>query len=565
MPRRTPGWSLLRQQVAQLAPSSPGLVRVLLLCCLLSGGVAGGIGVDSAGGAVPTTAVGQAGERSERAAITAVYPNPVRDGDAGEYVVLHLPVPGNWSLSDGESTVSVRNRSGQVVVSSDPELVREEVPNVTLVGGALSLSNVGEALTLRRDGEPVDRVRYENAPEGYRYIPEAGTWRVRGFSPREAVTTGPANATAFLLPDTPSLPLETLERAENRLLLAGYSFSSERVTAALVAAAERGVRVRVLVEANPVSAISRRQARLLDRLVAASVDVRVIGVGTERYAYHHPKYAVVDDRALVLTENWKPAGTGGQSSRGWGVRVASNRTAEALATVFAHDADGPDTRLWSVFHRSRTFEPMPPANGSYPSKLPPEQLRVGNVTVLTAPGNAESTLVGYIDDADERVDVVQPTLGRQGNAMVEATLRAARRGVEVRILLSGAWYVAEENEALVSWLEDWADRTGAPLSVKLAEPGGRYEKIHAKGVLVDNELAVVGSLNWNRHSAQENREVALALHGPEPVAFYRRAFEADWSGSGGGQRWLFIAGAAAAVIVAGVVAARTMSFTQVEL
>jgi phosphatidylserine/phosphatidylglycerophosphate/cardiolipin synthase-like enzyme len=508
--------------------------------------------------------VGGASERAEPAAIISVYPNPVRDGDAGEYVVIRLPVPGNWTLSDGESTVSIRNRSGQVVVSTHPMVVRDRGANASLVAGAISLSNAGEALTLRRDGAPVDRVRYGDAPEGYRYSPDAGTWRVRGFSPREAVSTGPANATAFLFPDTATLPLESLESAEERLLLAGYTFSSERVTAALVAAAERGVRVRVLVEADPVSDIARRQARLLDRLVAAGVDVRVIGVGTERYAYHHPKYAVVDDRALVLTENWKPAGTGGHSSRGWGVRVANTRTASELAGVFDHDALGPDTQPWSAFRRGRTFEQIPPANGSYPSEHPPEQLRVRNVTVLTAPGNAESTLVGYIDDADDRVDVIQPTLGREGNVLVEATLRAARRGVEVRILLSGAWYVAEENAELVTWLEDWADRTDAPLSVKLAEPGGRYEKIHAKGVLVDDEIAVVGSLNWNRHSAQENREVALALHGPEPVTFYRRAFAADWSGSGGGRTWLFVAGAAAAVAVAGLVAGRTMSFTAVE-
>lgn len=563
MARRTPELSAICRHVARLTPSSPGVVRGLLLCCLLSGAIAGGFVVESAGGAVATTAVGGGSEPPDRAAIVSLYPNPVRDGDAGEYVVLQLPVPGNWTFSDGESTVSVRNRSGRVVVSSDPELVRDGFPNATVAVGALSLSNSGEELTLRRDDTVVDRVRYEDAPEGHRYSPAGATWRVRGFSPRDAVTTGPANATAFLLPDAPAIPLETLEGAEERLLLAGYTFSSERVTAALVAAADRGVRVRVLVEAQPVSDISRRQARLLDRLVDAGVDVRVIGVGTNRYAYHHPKYAVVDDRALVLTENWKPAGTGGHSSRGWGVRIASNRTAGELAAVFAHDADGPDTALWADFRRGRTFERIPPANGSYPSEQAPEQLRLRNVTVLTAPGNAESTLVGYIDDADQRVDVVQPTLGREGNALVEATLRAARRGVEIRILLSGAWYVAEENAELVTWLENWADRTDAPLSVKLAEPGGRYEKIHAKGVLVDDEIAVVGSLNWNRHSAQENREVALALHGREPVAFYRRAFEADWAGTGG-RTWLFVGGAAAAVIVAGVVAVRTMSFTEVE-
>lgn len=523
----------------------------------------GGLAAVPTSGASASSPVADTANDSEPAAILSVYPNPLRDGDTGEYVVLRLPERGNWTLSDGETAVEIRNETGRVVVSSAPELLRERFPNATLVSRSLALSNAGEVLTLQRDGEFVDRVRYEDAPEGYRYSPERTAWRVRGFDPRQAVGTGSANATGFLLPDSPDLPVETLATAEDRLLLAGYTFSSKRVTAALVAAAERGVRVRVLVEADPVSDISRRQARLLDRLADSGVDVRVIGVGANRYAFHHPKYAVVDDRALVLTENWKPSGTGGRSSRGWGVRVDSHRTAEELAAVFAHDADGPDTRAWESFRRARTFPAIPPANGSYPSEHAPEQLHVRNVTVLTAPGNAETAMVGYIDDADQRVDVVQPTLGREGNALVEATLRAARRGVEVRILLSGAWYVAEENAALVSWLEDWAGRNDAPLSVKLAEPGRQYEKVHAKGLLVDDEVAVVGSLNWNRHSAGENREVALALHGAEPVAYYRRAFEADWSGTGG-RTWLYVAGAAAAVVVAGVIAVRTMSFAEVQ-
>jgi phosphatidylserine/phosphatidylglycerophosphate/cardiolipin synthase-like enzyme len=185
------------------------------------------------------------------------------------------------------------------------------------------------------------------------------------------------------------------------------------------------------------------------------------------------------------------------------------------------------------------------------------------VTVLTAPGNAGAAVVSYLEAADKRVDVIQPTLGRQENRLVAATLSAARRGVEVRILLSGAWYVAEENAALVSWLEGWADRNDAPLMVKLAEPGGRYETVHAKGLLVDDEVAVLGSLNWNRHSARENREVALALYGEEPVAYYRESFEADWSGGNRTVPWLYGAGAVAAVVVAGIVATRTLSFAEV--
>ena len=537
------------------ATTSARLVRLLLVCCLLSGVV---------GGSLTGAAAAAADTSNDDAAIVAVYPDTLRDGDTGEYVAVSLPRPGNWSLSDGETTVSLRNRSGRIVVGADPERLRAWFPNATVVAAPLALSNGGETLTLSRDGTHVHRVQYGETTEGSRYLPGADEWRPRGFSPREPVPTGQANATAFLLPDSPGVPLETLRNADERLLLAGYTFSSTPVTRALLAAAERDVDVRVLIDADPVGGISRRQARLLDTLAAGGVDVRVVGTAGSRYAFHHPKYAVVDDRALVVTENWKPAGTGGHSSRGWGVRVENERTAAELVSVFTHDADGPDTRNWSSFRQGRTFERLPPANGTYPNTQPQKRVHARNVTVLTAPGNAEQAIVGYLDGAEERIDVIQPSLGREHNALVRATLRAARRGVEVRILLSGAWYVAEENAALVSWLEGWAERNDAPLSVTLAEPGDRYEKIHAKGLLVDDDLAVVGSLNWNRHSARENREVALALHGEDPVSYYREAFQRDWEGRTGNRTWLYAVGAAGAVVVAGIVGKRTLSFAEVE-
>lgn len=506
------------------------------------------------------------------ARIVAVVPNPVRDGDEGEHVVVDLPGAGNWSLSDGESRVRLANVTGRVVVTGAPAVLRERIDsggapsldNATVLGGSLSLANSGERLTLRRNGSVVQRVSYGAASEGERYLPATGRWRPRGLVPRAAVSTGPANATAFVLPDSPAVPLDTIESAERRILLAGYTFGSERVTEALIDASRRNVSVRVLVEATPVGGLSQRQARLLDHLVAAGIEVRVIGTAPARFAFHHPKYAVVDDRALVMTENWKPAGTGGRSSRGWGVRVDDADTAAELTDIFAHDVSGPDTRPWAAFRRGRTFDAGHAANGSYPTHVEPAAVHAANVTVLTAPGNAESAVVSRIDAAEERVDVMQPTLGRRDNPLVRATLRAAKRGVEVRILLSGGFYTAEENRKLVASLDDWAERTGAPLQAKVSAPGGRYEKIHAKGLLVDDDLAVVGSLNWNRNSARENREVALALSGPEPVAYFRQAFEADWQGGSDGTPLVFAAGGVAAVVVAGLVARRTLSFAVVE-
>ncbi|WP_313695800.1 phospholipase D-like domain-containing protein [Halorarum halobium] len=482
--------------------------------------------------------------------IVELYPNPPTENDRGEYVRLSLP-DGNWTISDGESTVTVRGRPGQVVLTDAPDAL----PNGTVghvLPASLSLANSGERLSLHPGTAPnrtVDSAEYGTAPEGERWLRGADpVWRPLGYDPRSATPVGSATATAFVLPDAPEVPAETIRRAEHRILLAGYTFGSERVADALVAAAQRGVRVRVLVDDAPVGGISVRQATLLDRLVAADVDVQVLGGPAARFRYHHPKYAVVDDGALVMTENWKPSGTGGADSRGWGVRIDSSAAADELASVFRNDAGWRDARSWSEYRRGRKFTDAESEPNSYPERFAPGTVEVRNVTVLTAPGNAESGVVRVIDRATDRVDVIQPTV--EDGPMLAATRRAAGRGVEVRLLLSNAWYVQEENAALASNLNDWAERTGVPFEARLAEPAGRYGKIHAKGVVAD-DVAVVGSLNWNPTSTRENREVAVALRGDTVAEYYRRVFAADWrAGSGTVPRSFLLA---AVGIVAGAI------------
>lgn len=465
---------------------------------------------------------------NDTARIVAVLPNPRADGDAGEYVRLKLP-PGDWTLSDGETTVNVTG-PGTVVVTGEPSALPDGTEG-RVHRADIGLSNGGERLWLTQTatGAVVDVVRYREASTGSRWLPEQRAWRPVGYTPRSVAGVGAANVTAFVLPDAPGPPIQTLQSAENRILLAGYTLSSERVADALVAAAARGVRVSVLLDADPVGGISRREADLLSRLQSAGIPVKLIAGETARFRFHHPKYAVVDDRALVLTENWKPAGTGGNGSRGWGVRIDSGRAADELASVFHHDWSGPDARTWTRVRRGRTFESGGPATDSFPSRFDPAQFRANAVFLLTAPGNAESGVVSVIDTADDRVDVIQPTVER--GRLLDSAKRAAERGVTVRILLSGAWFVAEDNQKLAESLNEWAERVGVPLTAKLADPGNAFGKIHAKGVIADDTV-IVGSLNWNPTSARENREVAVAVRGPEIADYYGAVFTADWNGPG---------------------------------
>jgi phosphatidylserine/phosphatidylglycerophosphate/cardiolipin synthase-like enzyme len=555
-----------------------GTLHTCLLVCLLVSAATSGIAVVGSADATRDTP----GPR-----ILAVYPNPVTDEDRGEFVVVDTAGASNLTLSDGESSVTIlqpppSNRTGTadgatranstvVAVSSDPTVARNRTDH-PVVAGDLALSNAGETLTLRHGDVTLDTVSYADAPEGERWLAsdrreESDTrssgdhWRPIGYDPRPVRTHGETNVTAFVLPDAAGVPVETLAGAEDRILLAGYTLSSTRVADALLAAHRRGVTVRVLVDDAPVGGIGGREAAVLDRLTAAGVAVDVVGSGPARFDFHHPKYAVVDDAALVTSENWKPAGTGGNGSRGWGVRVDSPAVAADLAGLFRNDSTGRDVTDWQEARAGETYETENATTGRYPTRFQPTEYRVERVRVLTAPGNAESAVVGIVDSAEESVAVIQPGIGSRHQPFLRATVRAAARGVEVRILLSSVWYSEEENERVVAWLNRIAEERDLPLSAKLADPAGRYEKIHTKGLVVDGETVVVGSLNWNNNSARENREVAVVLDDPEAAQYYRRTFDADWRGGGSDRLPVGLVGAVAlAVVVALLVARQEVAF-----
>jgi phosphatidylserine/phosphatidylglycerophosphate/cardiolipin synthase-like enzyme len=291
------------------------------------------------------------------------------------------------------------------------------------------------------------------------------------------------------------------------------------------------VAVRVLLDGGPVGGISRRSARLLDRLAAAGVEVRVLAGRATRYRFHHAKYAVVDDRALVLTENWKPAGTGGNGSRGWGVRLRDPEAAAALAATFRADAGWRAAVPWHEFRAGRYFDHRPPANGTSPSRVAPTTVSVSGASVLVAPENAGDAVISRLDAAEEPVRVLQVSVDGPDQRFLRAAVRAAGRGVEVRLLLSGAWYVREENRALADRLNTRADREDLPLTVRLARPAGRFEKVHAKGAVVDDTV-LLGSLNWNPTSARENREVVVALESAGAARYFAGVFDEDWAAAG---------------------------------
>ncbi|GAA0658425.1 phospholipase D-like domain-containing protein [Salarchaeum japonicum] len=459
-----------------------------------------------------------------------VVPNPATDGDRGEYVTLTVPENtrlGAYTLSDGEDTVRLPGRtvSGRVALAGDPALARNltDAP-VVRVPGFPRLANGGEPLVLRRNGTVVDRLTYENAPESEVFAD--GGWRPLGATAFATASASDVPVSAFALPDAPERVLAALRGAEERVLLAGYTFSSPRVARVLAAAADRGVTVRVLVEGGPVGGVTDASARVLDRLAASGVGVRVLDGPRSRYAYHHAKYAVADDRALVTSENWKPGGVGGHATRGWGVVLRDPGLADRLAAVHRADSTWRDGIPWREYRANATFQDGAPATASYRSDFDAWN-GIADASVFVTPEDGHATTLGVVRNASDRLLVQQVRI--DDDRFLNATLDAARRGVRTHVLLGGAWYVREENRALAERLRETAREEGLSLRARVVDPRSRFDHLHVKGVVTE-DAALVGSLNWNHESVTNNREVMVVLRGERVADYYAGVFRADWRG-----------------------------------
>ncbi|SDU04558.1 cardiolipin synthase [Halopseudomonas salegens] len=279
------------------------------------------------------------------------------------------------------------------------------------------------------------------------------------------------------------------------------------IAEALIAASERGVKVTILAD----HAGSRRffRSRWRKRLVKAGVavvpalPVRLWRALVNRIDVRlHRKLVVIDDR-LAFTGSMNMADPDCFKR---GARVGpwidtmlriEGQAAAGLAKVFAWD--------WEVETGQRSLPVLPPA-GDHPDhwlSIIPSGPGIGDDLI------GQSVLAG-IYRANHSITIATPYFV-PSEAIFDALCHAAKRGVKVRLL------VPRYNDSL---MVGWASRSYyEPLLLAGAEilrfEGGL---LHTKAMLMDDELALVGSVNLDIRSLQLNFELTVALFNPVSCA-----------------------------------------------
>jgi phosphatidylserine/phosphatidylglycerophosphate/cardiolipin synthase-like enzyme len=325
---------------------------------------------------------------------------------------------------------------------------------------------------------------------------------------------------------------EMIGGARHSLDIAEFYLSGEKgealepVIEAVLAAARRGVTVRVLCDAG----MSVTYPETIDRFRGRpNIRTRLFNWKKLTGGILHAKYFIVDGReAYIGSQNfdWRSL-THIQET---GLRIRDSRFVEALRRIF--DADwrynGGDSRAYSdLALRPRLVFPADAILMASPGRFNPPGV-----------GDALETLIGLIDGARRRVTVqlLSYSLEIAGSsekftAIDQALRRAAERGVRVHMLVANWSLRSPQGDGLRALARV------ANIEVKFAviPPARRgfipYARVvHSKVMRVDDDVSWVGNSNWGYEYFFKSRNVEVVLRRPAVARVLDEIFLSLWNG-----------------------------------
>jgi cardiolipin synthase len=288
--------------------------------------------------------------------------------------------------------------------------------------------------------------------------------------------------------------------------------ASDRVVAALVERAKAGVACRIVVDDFGSPDFGKD---VQPRLVAAGCDVRIFrplpGNG-DKLARNHRKIVVVDGRVAFtggfgMRDSWLGDGIHAEGWRDANVRFTGPAVTEAQQAFAENwqEAGGPL---------------LPPEAFPAPDTSGPASAAFVASTISPVLTRSERLVQLVIQAAKKRLWIANAYFV-PSKAILEMIKRKAAEGVDVRLLAPG-----KKSDSKTSFGVQHIEYDS------LLEKGVRVweyqpSMMHAKTMLVDDELSVVASINLDPLSLNKLEEVALVVQDRAFATKLAETFEAD--------------------------------------
>lgn len=271
-----------------------------------------------------------------------------------------------------------------------------------------------------------------------------------------------------------------IDAAQTSLDLQMYLFTVSAIRDRVIAAHQRGVAVRVLLDPDHDGNISTRNA-----LTAAGVPTRN---APTLYSFSHAKYLIADRAsAIVMSANFNVDAF--QTERNYGFVDRDPADLHDLQAIFDMD--------WA-------------AGGGEP----PQPANLECTRLIVSPTNARPRVLELIESATSTLEV--EALYVSETNVRNAIGAAKQRGVAVRVILEAS----SDNADTITFFQN--------KGIEIREPTSFY--LHAKLIVADG-VAFVGSENYSLTSLTKNREVGALVFEPAQAKLIRDQFDADWASS----------------------------------
>lgn len=268
-----------------------------------------------------------------------------------------------------------------------------------------------------------------------------------------------------------------IDGAQRTLDVHMYLFTVRALADKLVAAKQRGVAVRLILDPD-----SQGNDIVRPTLAAGGVPTRD---ATALYAFSHAKYMIIDgSTAVIMSNNFNVDAMSKERNYGLVDRDPDD-VADAQA-VFDMD--------WAA----AGGEPVMTAD-------------LGCTRLIVSPNNAKQRILELIGSATSTLEVEVMYLSE--TTVRNAIGAAKQRGVDVRVIID------DPQDASVPFF------TG--LGIPVRQPSFM---LHAKLIVADG-VAFVGSVNMSLTSMTKNRELGALVFEPAATAAITSQFDADWANS----------------------------------
>jgi phosphatidylserine/phosphatidylglycerophosphate/cardiolipin synthase-like enzyme len=284
------------------------------------------------------------------------------------------------------------------------------------------------------------------------------------------------------------LLVEAIEDAQQSVDIAVYNLSLEDISDALLAADQRGVRVRLVMESDNLDSDA----------VQSLLDAKIPVLGDRRESLMHNKFMVVDGQ-----EVW----TGSMNYTPNGARLDRNDLIHLVSRDVAQDY----TAEFEEMFTQDQFGAGSPANTPYPETTLSDGTRV---EIYFAPEDqVADRLAELIRSATQSITVL--AYNWTSNPLADALVEQAENGLQVRMVMDGKTAANSTGSDLERFQQSGMD-------VRVWRSDGL---MHMKAIIVDGKIVATGSYNYTASADQKNDENVVIIHQPQLAEQYLAEFE----------------------------------------